>query len=498
VEFPVNCSSEVDPSDGHPPMAVNGCICPNCRLDIKLYPTRMAGPMPAEPGAVRDPGWRSGDRVLVGKFVYDLPEKHPDRLDVVVFKFPGDREFPHTGPVKKHVPINYIKRLIGLPGETVAVHRGKIWLLGADRGLTYKQPEGPDAEKTQSWRYRNMHHDDTQAVERFNRGEFEILRKPPTQLLAMRRLVYDADHPARDLKGPEFQRWLSQAENGWSPIDKQSTSFRHEGNSQDITWLRYRHVLRPGNDRGPVVGPQLITDFMGYNTWAGGGGHFPPRENWASDLMVECEAVFDKLEGSFAMELSRGEDRYQALFDLNQGTCSLIQIGKNQEAKTLATEKVSLGSGKAHLLRFANMDDRLCVWVDEKLPFGDGVPYGPVRNLVPTRENDLERPVRLGSKNARVAVSKLKLYRDTYYTTNRGDRPSDADVSFNPGDSSTFSAWQDAPVSTYYVQPGHYLCLGDNSPESSDGRSWGLVPQRLLLGKAMLVYYPFSRAGRIR
>jgi len=51
---------------------------------------------------------------------------------------------------------------------------------------------------------------------------------------------------------------------------------------------------------------------------------------------------------------------------------------------------------------------------------------------------------------------------------------------------------------TLYVQPNHYLCLGDNSPESSDSRVWGLVPNRLLLGRALLVYYPFGRAGRIR
>ena len=59
-------------------------------------------------------------------------------------------------------------------------------------------------------------------------------------------------------------------------------------------------------------------------------------------------------------------------------------------------------------------------------------------------------------------------------------------------------AGERAPVATWYVQPSHYLCLGDNSPESSDGRSWGLVPRRLLLGRALLVYYPFSRVERIR
>src|SRR5437899_7405435 len=33
VEFPVNCSNEVDPSEG-PPTFVSGCTCPNCRQRI--------------------------------------------------------------------------------------------------------------------------------------------------------------------------------------------------------------------------------------------------------------------------------------------------------------------------------------------------------------------------------------------------------------------------------------------------------------------------------
>ena len=95
-----------------------------------------------------------------------------------------------------------------------------------------------------------------------------------------------------------------------------------------------------------------------------------------------------------------------------------------------------------------------------------------------------------------VRVQKLKLFRDTYYTSN----PSSADASgvdfANPD---TWEALKHLRVHTLYVQPGHYLCLGDNSPESSDGRSWGTVPQRLLLGRAVLVYYPFfnDRFGRI-
>ncbi|MFO0845817.1 MAG: S26 family signal peptidase [Gemmataceae bacterium] len=284
---------------------------------------------------------------------------------------------------------------------------------------------------------------------------------------------------------------LSPADSGWSASGP--TAFKSEGDGTAMTWLRYRHLLR--NHQGK---PQLITDFMGYNTWQGGLHQNHPGENWASDLMVECEVKVEKPEGTFVLELSRGTHRYQASFDLKTGVCTLFDV-EGDKSKEMGTANTTLKSSGSHAVRFANVDDRLVVWVDERLPFGDGLTYGPVRNLVPTKENDLDRPVSVGSAGAKVTVSQLRLFRDTYYTTARGDQPASADVSeFRADDPATFAAWAQAPVSTYYVQPGHYLCLGDNSPESSDGRTWGQVPQRLLLGRALLVYYPFSRAGRIR
>src|SRR5262249_52959720 len=117
----------------------------------------------------------------------------------------------------------------------------------------------------------------------------------------------------------------------------------------------------------------------------------------------------------------------------------------------------------------------------------------------PTKHNDLERPASVGVKGAKVKLRHVKLSRDTYYTTGREDKPSAADVEFDADNPEKWGPLrEDMPLATFFVQPNHFLCLGDTSPESSDGRTWGLVPRRLLLGRALLVYYPLTRAGRIR
>jgi signal peptidase I len=46
---------------------------------------------------------------------------------------------------------------------------------------------------------------------------------------------------------------------------------------------------------------------------------------------------------------------------------------------------------------------------------------------------------------------------------------------------------------TYRVPPGHLFVLGDNSRHSLDGRYWGAVPIRDLVGRAFMVYWPFTK-----
>jgi signal peptidase I len=505
INFPVNCSNEVEQNTGNgQPFKVASCTCPNCRLDIQIEPaaTEASRQPPENPATTAYATWNSGDRVLVAKFVYDLLNTLPNRLDVVVFKYPGS----DTPGGSKQIPMNYIKRLIGLPGEMIAICRGKVYYLTPDKVPSeYRSdPNDSKADPIDRWKKEFTHYENLgPAEELFNQKEdspFRILRKTPEVILAMMRIVFDNDHPPREGTNVGRDRW--QPLEGWASVDQRG--FRIPA-SQEPRRLRYQHILR-----GKTT-PQIITDFMGYNTGrdihSSGGNE--SIGNWASDLILECEANIETPTGQLIFELSHGKDRFQARIDVATGKCSLYRLlgtrdnpEEEQLGKTVDT--TVKGTGK-HRLRFANVDDRLLLWVDETLPFGGvGVPYDSSRRLAPTERNDLERPASILS-SAGVTVRHLKLYRDTYYTAAKGGSPNIADVeTFRANDPETFKDWEKAPMSAFFVQPGHFLCLGDNSPASADARSWGLVPERLMLGRSLLVYYPFyplgkvNRIGRIR
>ncbi len=84
------------------------------------------------------PTLEPGDRVLVLKFWYKLPKVDYKRGDIVVFKYPVD-------PKR-----DFVKRLIGLPGDTVEIRDGRVFINSREIAEPYvKHPDNFSMEPTQ-------------------------------------------------------------------------------------------------------------------------------------------------------------------------------------------------------------------------------------------------------------------------------------------------------------------------------------------------------------
>ncbi|MEX0602395.1 MAG: signal peptidase I [Bacteroidota bacterium] len=106
---------------------------------------------------------RVGDFLLVNKFAYNLRTpryvpltnlaipsvslpllKSVRRGDVVVFEFPASTD-PSAGPG----PVHYIKRCVGLPGDTVLIRGNRVYING--RELTQPSHARPASSRLSSW-----------------------------------------------------------------------------------------------------------------------------------------------------------------------------------------------------------------------------------------------------------------------------------------------------------------------------------------------------------
>ena len=83
-----------------------------------------------------------GDYLLVNKFIFTpgghelsfLPQREIQRGDIIVFKYPGNKVHPEMDRSRRPplIPyqINYVKRVIGLPGETVEFRNDQVFING--------------------------------------------------------------------------------------------------------------------------------------------------------------------------------------------------------------------------------------------------------------------------------------------------------------------------------------------------------------------------------
>ncbi|MFO0818799.1 MAG: signal peptidase I [Pirellulales bacterium] len=459
--------------------------CPLCRYTMALDWNK-------------DPNQKSfsGDRILVSKFSYDLQE--PTRWDVIVFKYPNNAKQ------------NYIKRLVGLPGETVRVHHGDVYL------------------------------------RRDGENEFRIARKPPHKLAAMLQVVDDNRYiPQQLAEGGWPSRWQpgnGDGKAGWRTMADDGKPLELKGDGGQESWFRYRHIQPLGGDwldleegqslDPPQPGPkggQLIVDFYPYNAYttknaiAHGSSLIPSTRtmgsHWVGDLGLEAEVTVAGSTGELVFELVEAGEHYQCRVDVATGMARMEVLGGvrpflDREGKAAATSpqgSTSIRGPGRYDIRFTNVDDELRFWVNGKLIEFDGpTTYESPEDRRPRWSvDDLGdlAPVAIGARGLNASVKDLRVLRDVYYIAVRMSSNTDNDYQTYVDDEALQALFADpeqwatsavfSSRRTIEVELGadHYFPMGDNSPQSKDGRLWGEPPyveRDLLTGKAVLVYWPHS------
>jgi signal peptidase I len=426
----------------------------------------------------------NGDRILVSKLAYEIGE--PQRWDVIVFKYPGDpleERLAHPNETTDS-RINFIKRLVGLPGDTVRIEYGDVWIKSAKD----KKELG-------------------------DRAQFVIARKPPRKLLAMLQPVFDNDYMPAIAKDGWPARWFSDAEDAagdWHSDD--SASFAIDGSAKTEKWLRYHHLVpssRQWQEAAVGIKPnpiaQLITDFTAYDTGKM-RMHADPRHpgpngpgigtHWVGDLAVQCVVKTEGPGGTLALELCKGGRQFRCQFDLSTGQATL-SISRLPDWRRTASTNVR-GKGE-HTIFFANCDEELRLWIDgDLISFDSPAIYPDLHNIKPD-DADLA-PVDIAAVGAAVRVSHLRVLRDIYYNADSSIDLSGHDYWYRyealPGRETPPS--QDTQYVDFPLATDQFFVLGDNSAMSKDGRLWGTdhkdywVPRQLLIGKALFIYWPHS------
>jgi signal peptidase I len=91
-------------------------------------------------GASMEPNYHNGDYLIVDEISYKLNE--PQRGDVIVFRYPNN-------PADR-----YIKRIVGLPGETVSIKGGQISIVKEGKALVLDESTYLSGDLIKAWRNR--------------------------------------------------------------------------------------------------------------------------------------------------------------------------------------------------------------------------------------------------------------------------------------------------------------------------------------------------------
>ncbi|MEM9418776.1 MAG: S26 family signal peptidase [Planctomycetota bacterium] len=452
---------------------------------------------------------QTGDRLLVQKYVYYVAE--PTRWDVVVFKNPqrlNDNGTP--GP-----KTNYIKRLVGLPNESLHLIDGNVYVRPFDEpNAPWRIARKTDPQENRHWEkiqravWQPIYHSQYVPLDH-GRATPSTEEPNPNRYDRGRRYDWDCPWvPPSDQVG-DWDR--GNAEEGW----KRSYSFRPKPDAQgrppaepaygelNFNWAEY-------HGRGT---------FYPYNTLSGGRGVFgrQPIEDIRLAATVESSSWEDtSIEFVATTRLDYEVETVVARFNPD-GQVELIR--ENSSGRTAIASAQSKRLAKpsvANELELWIVDQELLVWIDGKLILRKAfdLSMDTLTQRVPPQDHP-EVSIRVIGGPA--TLHGVELDRDISYTPSLS---SNAQVAtFGAMRRSATGALLEVPP--IQIRPERYFVLGDNSPISSDGRFWGdvqpwiekrmfkeaedweplpgypfardyahVVPRGLMVGRAFFIYFP--------
>ena len=417
----------------------------------------------------------SGDRVFVLKY---LPLLHrPARWDVVVFKNPGTHQ-------------NYIKRLVGLPGEQIAIVDGDIFTRPFVEGETARR--GWDAWDGEGW---------------------TIARKDErTQRAMLQDIVNSRYAPIRVDPGYR-SAWSAGA--GWDGV-RSGSSYTYSGSGE--TALEWSGAV-PLTDRN-AYNQSHAREGLRQSDEPGSARHDP---FWARDLALASEFELGGDNMVLRPEISvRGMD-LRAEVDLGNGAVRLERrSGDGAPWETLDESRIAArAQGSVVSVEFWHMDQALWLFVDGELVCGGAergayrmTPLGTILATTDATRDELENAGKFGDGVTEPGVlGNRTLYTEPSvrwtmsgggFTMHNVRVRRDIHYRVRPRDRATRGGHPD-----FFPTLGdeHYFMCGDNSAFSLDSRLWtddmitpwvraniddtpGVVNEDLIVGKAFVVYWP--------
>ncbi len=380
-------------------------ICPNCQL--RWRPTARE----TIPGA--------GDRILVHKWPYVLGLPKPQRWDVIVFRDPGNPD--------QH----YIKRLVGLPGETIEIIDGDLFING------------------------------------------QIARKPPYVQRMLWFVVFDQAHlPNRAAASGRLPRWATvdtseAGQTGWSGLE--SRVIRYDGLDRELRKIAFE----------PETGREYLFDLYAYNRGSSG--------TFVGDVRVTCELMLRDGDGRCRWELTRPPYRFSAELRRN-GT---LKIGMESPGNPGVESVVGTRSlppfelGRPIAVEFGHLDYRVYLKIDgcEMLATSDS-DYTPHMKDLRDMRAKYAVEIGLGAENLRLELRGLRIDRDVHYTRTVYSQRASAGDPFTLGEGEYFVLGDNSPDShdsREWTESGPHL-PADYRP--------GTVRADQIVGQAAFVYLP--------